>query len=238
MQHISVFTGAGISAESGLNTFRADNGLWKNYPIEDIATFEGFIRNPDCVLQFYNERRTELAKVLPNAAHISLAQLEETYEVDIITQNIDNLHERAGSSKVLHLHGELTKAQSSNNEKEIIDIQYNNIGLGETASDGSQLRPYVVWFGEEVLFMQQAYEIVSKTDMLIVIGTSLQVQPAASLLYYVQETVPIVVIDIQKPSYKDSKQIQFIHNIASVAVPKLVKMLLDNQEIYIDTIYI
>lgn len=194
-QNLVVLTGSGISAESGLKTFRDAGGLWENYPVMDVASIEGWYRNPQLVLRFYNERRQQLGTVAPNEAHKGLVKLESRYNVRIVTQNVDNLHERAGSSQVLHLHGELTKACSSRDKSHVTDIGLRPIEWGDQAGDGSQLRPFIVWFGEAVPNMETAIEWVSKTDILVVIGTSLNVYPAAGLLNDAPKTCKVYLID-------------------------------------------
>lgn len=191
---IVVLSGAGISAESGVKTFRDTDGLWEGYNVMDVATPEGFAKNPKLVLDFYNERRRQMPTVFPNVGHLILAELEEDFEVKIITQNVDNLHERAGSSSVLHLHGELLKACSTVNKNYIVDW-YNDLNLGDLDPNGNQLRPYIVWFGEDVPAIEKAAMIVSEADILIIIGTSLQVYPAASLMNFAHEDIPVYYID-------------------------------------------
>lgn len=193
--HIVVLTGAGISAESGLSTFRDSGGLWEQHSIYDVATPEAFARNQELVLRFYNERRQQLASVVPNAAHRALVELEQRYRVTVITQNVDDLHERAGSSKVVHLHGELTKARSSVVPDLTYDIGYGLIKPGDQCEYGSQLRPHVVWFGEEVPMIEVAAEYVAMADQILVVGTSLQVYPAAGLVHRGRVGVPLTVID-------------------------------------------
>ena len=194
MTKLVVLTGAGISAESGIKTFRDHNGLWENYDVMDVASIEGWRKNRELVLDFYNQRRRQLQEVQPNEAHQILQKLEQHFEVHIITQNVDDLHERAGSSNVLHLHGELLKSCSSQN-KNLVYNQLDDIQLGDKAEDGSQLRPFIVWFGEEVLLMEKAQKLVQQADIVIVIGTSLQVYPAAGLLYDVKNHVPLFAIN-------------------------------------------
>ena len=189
-----VLSGAGISAESGISTFRDSTGLWENHKIEDVASPEGFAKNPSLVLDFYNARRRQLKEVLPNDAHIILAELEHDFDVQIITQNVDNLHEKAGSTKVLHLHGELTKARPVNNDTKIIDWEID-LNIGDKDEFGNQLRPHIVWFGEMVPEMENAIKFVSKADIFLVIGTSLQVYPAAGLTDYITDNCPVFVID-------------------------------------------
>lgn len=194
MKKLVVLSGAGISAESGIKTFRDYNGLWENHRIEDVASPEGFARNPQLVLDFYNARRQQLKEVEPNTAHKLLAELEDFFDVDIITQNVDDLHERGGSTKIIHLHGELTKAKSVNENSEIVDY-IDDIKVGDLHTDGSQLRPHIVWFGEMVPEMDNAIEIASQADLFLVIGTSMQVYPAASVIRYVPEHCEIFIID-------------------------------------------
>lgn len=189
-----VFSGAGISAESGVKTFRDSDGLWENYRIEDVASPEGFKRNPKMVFEFYNARRKQLNEVQPNEAHLILAELENFFDVQIITQNVDDLHERAGSTKVIHLHGELKKAISINSDLKIIPWE-KDLNLGDCNSDGEQLRPHIVWFGEMVNEMEHALETVEKADIFLIIGTSMQVYPAAGLVQYVPEKCDIYVVD-------------------------------------------
>ncbi len=199
-EHIVVLTGAGISAESGLSTFRDNGGLWEEHSIYDVATPEAFARNPELVLRFYNERRRQLESAQPNQAHRLLAELEALYRVSIITQNVDDLHERGGSGQVVHLHGELTKARSSRYPELIYDIGYRDILPGETCELGAPLRPHIVWFGEEVPLLETAAEIVRSADHLLIVGTSLQVYPAAGLIHEVDAGVPITVVDPGEPA--------------------------------------
>lgn len=194
-KHIVVFTGAGVSAESGLKTFRDSDGLWENYRIDEVATPEAWERNPQLVLEFYNMRRKQCMEAVPNEAHYLIAALEKKYKVSVITQNIDDLHERAGSSYVLHLHGEIMKVRSSIDENLIYPIQKWELKMGETCEKGSQLRPHIVWFGEPVPMMPKAIEIVQTADILIVIGSSLVVYPAAGLIFYAPSDIPKYLID-------------------------------------------
>ncbi|AKH92937.1 SIR2 family NAD-dependent protein deacylase [Elizabethkingia anophelis] len=194
MKKIVVLSGAGISAESGIKTFRDSNGLWENHKIEDVASPEGFARNPELVLEFYNLRRRQLSEVNPNEAHYILAELQKDFDVHIITQNVDDLHERAGSENIIHLHGELKKARPVNDEESIIPWE-GDLNLRDLDENGIQLRPHIVWFGEMVPEMENAATIASTADILLVIGTSLQVYPAASLLHYVPTGCEIFVID-------------------------------------------
>lgn len=198
--HIVVLTGAGISAESGLSTFRDNGGLWEEHSVYDVATPEAFVRNQELVLRFYNDRRRQLESAEPNQAHRLLAELEQRYRVTVITQNVDDLHERGGSSNVIHLHGELTKARSSRSPELVYDIGYRDISIGDTCERGSQLRPHIVWFGEEVPLLETAAEVVRTADHLLIVGTSLQVYPAAGLVYEVDRGVPITVIDPGEPA--------------------------------------
>ncbi len=224
---IVVLTGAGMSAESGISTFRDSGGLWDKYPVEQVATPEGFARNPKLVLDFYNIRRKELLTVEPNAGHIGLAALEEDFEVQIITQNVDNLHERAGSTSVLHLHGELMKGQSVDNPNLVVEVTEKDnyeINWGDKAPDGSQLRPYIVWFGEAVPMIEPAIELSAQADVYVVIGTSLNVYPAAGLLNYAPKNVPIYLIDPKEvPTSRGN--IHFIRKGASEGVEQLTKEL-------------
>jgi len=194
MKKVVVLTGAGISAESGISTFRDANGLWENHDIMEVASPEGWQNNPELVLNFYNLRRRQLKEVQPNSAHYFLKELEKKFEVVVITQNVDDLHERAGSSQVIHLHGELKKVRSEKSEDLILDWE-EDIQLGDLAEDGAQLRPHIVWFGEMVPMMEKAIEEVSDADIMLVIGTSLQVYPAASLIDFIEFGKPIYVID-------------------------------------------
>ena len=194
MKKLVVLSGAGISAESGIKTFRDSNGLWENHRVEDVASPEGFARNPQLVLDFYNARRRQLTEVEPNTAHILLAELEDFFDVHIITQNVDDLHERGGSTKIIHLHGELTKAKSITENSAIVDY-IDDIKVGDLHPDGSQLRPHIVWFGEMVPEMDSAIEIASQADLFLVIGTSMQVYPAASVVRYVPSHCEVFVID-------------------------------------------
>jgi len=226
MKKLVILTGAGMSAESGISTFRDSNGLWNNYPVEQVATPEGFAQNPQLVLDFYNFRRRELLKTEPNEGHKGLAALEKYFEVHIITQNVDNLHERAGSSHVIHLHGELLKSCSVNNKNISFDIPtYDpDINLGDKAPDGGQLRPFIVWFGESVPKIEEAIPYVELSDIFVVIGTSLNVYPAAGLLYYVKKDTPIFLIDPKEVS-ACRHDIKFIKKGASEGVKILTERL-------------
>lgn len=200
MKKIVVLTGAGMSVESGISTFRDSGGLWDKYPVEDVATPEGYRRNPQLVTDFYNARRAQLLTVEPNEGHRLVAALEKKYEVTVVTQNVDNLHERAGSTRVIHLHGELTKVTSSrhpNNPTQIRELcpEEYEVRIGDCAADGSQLRPYIVWFGEEVPNIEVAAQQVMQADILVIIGTSLNVYPAAGLVNYAKKETEIYLID-------------------------------------------
>ena len=195
-----VLSGAGISAESGVRTFRDSNGLWEEHRVEDVASPEGFARNPQLVLDFYNARRRQLLQVKPNRAHEILAELETDFDVHIITQNVDDLHERAGSTKVLHLHGELKKARPVNSQAEIISWE-KDLNLGDVSEKGEQLRPHIVWFGEMVTEMEKAEKLVQQAEIFVVIGTSLNVYPAAGLLYEVSPGCGIYIIDPEIPRH-------------------------------------
>jgi len=195
MKKLVVLTGAGMSQESGIKTFRDSDGLWEEYNIEDVATPEAWKKNPELVMRFYNERRKQLLDCNPNAGHVGLAKLEELFDVDIITQNIDDLYERAGSKKVLHLHGELKKARSSVDENLIYDIDGWELKMGQKCTKGSQLRPHIVWFGEAVPAISEAIPMVKAADIFVVIGTSMNVYPAAGLIHYVKPNTPVFLID-------------------------------------------
>jgi NAD-dependent deacetylase len=228
MKKLVVLSGAGMSAESGISTFRDSGGLWDQYRVEDVATPEGWIRNPAMVLDFYAERRRQLLDVEPNEGHLGLARLESSFDVRIITQNIDNLHERAGSSHVLHLHGELTKVCSSCDANFILELpsEAPYIRLGDKCPLGGQLRPFIVWFGEAVPAIDDAVSITSQADIYAVIGTSLNVYPAAGLLNYVPRGVPIFLIDPKEVTTYLSENITFIRQPASTGVLELERLLL------------
>ncbi|MCB0515031.1 MAG: NAD-dependent deacylase [Chitinophagales bacterium] len=199
MRNIVVLSGAGISQESGLKTFRDADGLWEGHDVMEVASPQAWRKNPALVLRFYNERRRQLATVSPNAAHKILADLEDFFSVNIITQNVDNLHERGGSTKVIHLHGELTKARSEYFDDLVYNIDYQDINIGDTCERGYPLRPHIVWFGEAVPMIEKAISIVQKADVLVIIGTSLLVYPAASLMHYAPQNALVVVIDKKLP---------------------------------------
>ena len=226
MKRIVVFTGAGVSADSGLATFRDADGLWANYRIEDVCTPEALARNRALVIEFYNLRRKELLKTKPNAAHEAIAELEQWFDVEVVTQNVDNLHEQAGSSRVTHLHGELMKLRSQNNPSLIVPIEGWEQGLDDRAEDGSLLRPHIVFFGESVPMFDRATEIAREADVMVVVGTSLAVYPAAMLVRYARAGVPIYVVD---PGDPDTSMIRnpltHIKERGAIGVPRLVEML-------------
>ena len=229
-KHIVVLTGAGVSAESGFATFRDTGGLWEQYNVQDVASIEGWYRNRALVLDFYNQRRAQLRDARPNAAHLAIAGLEKKYDVDVITQNVDNLHERAGSTKVLHLHGELTKVRPENgiydrtaSEAEVIDVGANPVNLGDLAPNGCQLRPHIVFFGEAVPNIEKAIDLVEKADLLLIVGTSLQVYPAAGLYRYAPNDCPIYIIDpADVPVY--DKRVTHIRAVATKGMEKFLEM--------------
>ena len=223
-KHIIVLTGAGISAQSGLKTFRDGDGLWMGYKVEDVATPEAFDKDPQLVLDFYNQRRKEVATALPNAAHKGLAEMEKDFDVTIITQNIDDLHERAGSTNIIHLHGEIFKMRSTANDHLFYDIR-GDIQPGDTAADGAQLRPHIVWFGEAVPMMARAMTALHDASHFVVIGTSLQVYPAASLLQYVPQHVPKYIIDKKIPVAGNYPNMHLIEMPATDGVGELRKLL-------------
>ena len=223
---IVALTGAGISAESGISTFRDSGGLWEQYDVMEVASIEGWRKNPQLVQRFYNDRRKQLQEVEPNAAHRILAELEKDFDVTVVTQNVDNLHERAGSSKIIHLHGELTQARSSINPNLIVDVGYRPIEWGEKAPDGSQLRPHIVWFGEPVPMIETAVEKVAVADILLIIGTSLNVYPAAGLVGYADRKASIYLIDPNEVSYQ-GRNITVIREKATIGMEQLKKMLYD-----------
>jgi NAD-dependent deacetylase len=225
MKKLVVLTGSGISAESGLKTFRETGGLWENYDVMEVASPEGWAKNRELVLQFYNERRAQLKDVLPNAAHTGLKELENDFNVSIITQNVDNLHERAGSRNVLHLHGLLTRARSTGFPELAYDIGYDEIKMGDTCEKGYQLRPDIVWFGEAVPAIEEAASLVATADIFTVIGTSLVVYPAAGLLDYVPKNVPVFLIDPNEVTVPIYGSVRFIREKAGKGVTVLQEIL-------------
>lgn len=209
---IAVLTGAGVSAESGISTFRDNGGLWDRYDPQVVASIDGWRADREMLLDFYNMQRLQLKDARPNAAHLAIADLEKDYDVTVITQNVDNLHERAGSTRIIHLHGELTKVRPEYgeydrtfSEKEVFDIGYTEIHLGDKAPNGSQLRPHIVWFGESVPMIEKAIEAVQDADILLIVGTSLQVYPAAGLYRYANWSTPVYVIDPNELMVRDSR---------------------------------
>jgi NAD-dependent deacetylase len=223
-KHIVVLSGAGISAESGLKTFRDSDGLWNGYNVYDVATPGAWKKDPQMVLNFYNDRRRDVAAAKPNAAHIGLAELEKDFDVTIVTQNIDDLHERGGSSKVLHLHGEIFKMRSEKDEELIYEIR-DDIKLGDKAEDGTQLRPYIVWFEEPVPMIEKAVALMFDCDYFVVVGTSLQVYPAASLLQYAPPFLPKFIIDKKIPAVEKSPTLTLIEKPATEGLRELRKFL-------------
>ena len=227
-----VLTGAGVSAESGVSTFRDSNGLWENYKVEDVASIEGWYRNPALVLDFYNQRRAQLATVRPNAAHYAIASLEDEWDVTVITQNVDNLHERAGSTRIIHLHGELTKVRPENcyndrdnySEETVFDIGTDAIKPGDLAPNGAQLRPHIVWFGEPVPYINAAIDKVMQADVLLIVGTSLQVYPAAGLYAYAKADTPIYIIDPKDVPVRDGR-VTHIKDVATSGMETLKNIL-------------
>ena len=234
MKKLVVLSGAGMSAESGIRTFRGAGGLWENYPVEQVATPEGYEANPALVTKFYNERRMQLLQVKPNKGHYLVAELEKMFEVTVVTQNIDDLHERAGSSHVIHLHGEATKVTSSrdpNNPKYIKQLKPEEyeVKIGDLAADGTQLRPFIVWFGEPVPEIERAIRYVEKADVFVIIGTSMNVYPAAGLLNYVSDKAKVFLIDPNEVRAYSRQKIQVISKGASEGMVELTKILQNEQ---------
>ena len=229
-KNLVILSGAGMSAESGISTFRDAGGLWDKYPVMQVASAEGYVRDPELVINFYNERRKQLLDVEPNAWHIGLAELEKDFNVTVVTQNVDNLHERAGSTRIIHLHGELTKVCSSRDPynpryvKELKPEEYE-VKMGDKAGDGSQLRPFIVWFGEAVPEIETAVDYVEKADIFVIIGTSMNVYPAAGLLNYVPRTAEVYLIDPKPVDTHSMRQIHIIQKGASEGVKELKKLL-------------
>lgn len=226
MKKLVVLTGAGMSAESGIKTFRDSGGLWEEHRVEDVASPMGWVLNRKLVLKFYNDRRRELARCEPNAGHLGLAALEKHFDVHVITQNIDNLHERAGSTDVVHLHGELTKARSTKDSDLIYDIGYKDINEGDKCELGSQLRPHIVWFGEAVPMIEEAVKITSLADIFVVIGTSLNVYPAAGLIEYVPDSASLWLIDPKDVYVPGDRKVAVIKEPASKGVEVLTAKLM------------
>jgi NAD-dependent deacetylase len=231
MPKLYVLTGAGMSAESGIKTFRDSGGLWEEYDVMTVASIDGWYQNPELVLRFYNDRRKQLALAKPNAGHNGLAELEKWFDVQIITQNVDNLHEAAGSKKVLHLHGELTKVQSTVDSNYIKDIGYCELNMGDTCPKGGQLRPYIVWFGEAVPAFSEATEMVRDADAFAVIGTSLNVYPAAGLINYILPGVPVYLIDPNEVQAPPHRKVEYIKEKAGIGVEILKKKLFERFKI-------
>lgn len=230
MKKIVVLSGAGMSAESGISTFRDSGGLWEKYPVEAVATPEGYARNPALVTEFYNERRRQLQEVEPNRGHKLLAQMEQDFDITVVTQNVDNLHERAGSSHVIHLHGELTKVTSSlepNNPAYIRELKPEEweVKIGDKAADGSQLRPFIVWFGEAVPAIESAVEQVCQADVFVIIGTSMNVYPAAGLLDFASSDAEVYLIDPAEVKVASSRPVHIIRKGASEGVEELWNIL-------------
>lgn len=225
MKKLVFLTGAGVSAESGIKTFRDSDGLWENYNVEDVATIDAWYRNPQLMVEFYNARRREVEKAQPNNAHKIIGELQNDFDVTVITQNIDNLHERGGAKKVIHLHGEITKVCSERGKRFVQDIGYKDQQFGEKAEDGNLLRPFIVWFGEDVPLLSKAAEEVEKADILVIIGTSLNVYPAASLYMYASNNCPIYLID-PKEVQTHSHRIEFIQKTATEGMKILKEKLL------------
>jgi NAD-dependent deacetylase len=229
-KNLVILSGAGMSAESGISTFRDAGGLWDKYPVMQVASAEGYVRDPELVINFYNERRKQLLDVEPNAGHIGLAELEKDFNVTVVTQNVDNLHERAGSTRIIHLHGELTKVCSSRDPynpryvRELKPEEYE-VKMGNKAGDGSQLRPFIVWFGEAVPEIETAVDYVEKADIFVIIGTSMNVYPAAGLLNYVPRTAEVYLIDPKPVDTHSMRQIHIIQKGASEGVKELKKLL-------------
>ena len=229
-KNLVILSGAGMSAESGISTFRDAGGLWDKYPVMQVASAEGYVRDPELVINFYNERRKQLLDVEPNAGHIGLVELEKDFNVTVVTQNVDNLHERAGSTRIIHLHGELTKVCSSRDPynpryvKELKPEEYE-VKMGDKAGDGSQLRPFIVWFGEAVSEIETAVDYVEKADIFVIIGTSMNVYPAAGLLNYVPRTAEVYLIDPKPVDTHSMRQIHILQKGASEGVKELKKLL-------------
>ncbi len=230
MKKLVILSGAGISAESGISTFRDAGGLWDKYPVMQVASIEGYEANPELVIKFYNERRKQLLDVKPNQGHLLCAELEKYFDVTVVTQNVDNLHERAGSSHIIHLHGELTKVCSSynpNDPRYIRELKPEEfeVKMGDKAGDGSQLRPFIVWFGEAVPEIETAVNYVEKADIFVIIGTSMNVYPAASLLYYVPSNADVYLIDPKDVNINSRRPITHIKKGASEGMKELLEML-------------
>lgn len=233
MKKIVILSGAGMSAESGLKTFRDSNGLWEGYDVMEVASIDGWQRNPELVLEFYNQRRKQLLSVEPNQGHHALVELAKHYHLTVVTQNVDDLHERAGNDQVIHLHGELLKACSCNNKEDVIDWR-GDIRLGDTCSNGHQLRPFIVWFGELVPMLGRAADCVSEADIVIIVGTSMQVYPAASLISYAKPSAELYYLDANPAT---SAELVHLTNLdirkttAAIGLPMLVKELIKGKRL-------
>lgn len=227
MKKIVVLTGAGISAESGIKTFRDSNGLWEGHDVMEVASPEGYAKNPELVLDFYNQRRKQALEVKPNKGHLALVALEEAYDVTIITQNVDELHEKAGSNQVIHLHGKLSESKSTYDDL-VYPVNGWELNIGDLCPKGYQLRPNIVWFGEEVPMMEAAIAAAMKADIFIVVGTSLLVYPAAGLINYVENNVPKYIIDPSRPELTNFPNLHFYEEKGSTGVPKVVALLLSD----------
>ncbi|MBI1287914.1 MAG: NAD-dependent deacylase [Flavobacteriales bacterium] len=228
-KRISILTGAGISAESGISTFRDANGLWENHRIEDVATPEAWHRNPQLVLEFYNLRRKQLYEVEPNAAHFAITKLQDAFDVQVITQNVDDLHERAGNWNVLHLHGQLKQVRSTGNPNSVYDLEGWELKMGDVCEHGHQLRPHIVWFGEEVPNLYPAAQLVSGSDAIMIVGTSLNVYPAAGLYQYARPNAPIWIIDPKANELVYPESVTAINDKAGATLPRLVDSLLNGE---------
>jgi NAD-dependent deacetylase len=226
MKKLVVLTGAGMSSESGIKTFRDSGGLWEEYDVSEVATPQAWKKNRNLVLRFYNERRRQLAASHPNKGHLGLAELEKHFDIQIITQNIDDLHERAGSTKILHLHGELTKARSTIDPSLVYDIGYEDINAGDSCEKGSQLRPHIVWFGEEVPMMEEAATLTADADIFVVVGSSMNVYPAAGLINYAPARASLWLIDPKEVILPINRKVEVIREVASVGIGILTERLL------------
>ena len=229
-KNVVVLSGAGISAESGIKTFRDSGGLWEGYDVTEVATPEGFRRNPELVLEFYNMRRKQALDAQPNAGHLALVELEKEYQVSIVTQNVDNLHEKAGSSYILHLHGELFKSRSTRRPSLVYEMTGWELKIGDMCEIGSQLRPHIVWFGEAVPALEEAIELVRKADVLLIVGTSMQVYPAAGLIDYAPQGIPVYVVDPNLPAVSGRPNLHLIAEPASTGLAKVAKELLNGSK--------
>ncbi len=225
MKKLVVFSGAGMSAESGIKTFRDMGGLWEQYDVTEVASPIAWENTPNLVMDFYNQRRKQLFECEPNEGHILISKLERVYDVSVITQNVDDLHERAGSSKILHLHGELKKVRSTVDPSLVYEMKDWELKFGDVCEKGSQLRPHIVWFGEAVPAMEDAINIITKAEVVIIVGTSLNVYPAAGLIDFVPDVVPVFIIDPGNPTYHSKKNITHIQEIASVGLRRFLEMM-------------